>query len=78
MVCFMSDTRESITLTIPQSVAAELSKRAAGWNDRMHELLERNTDGALNAPEHRELEALVLLDQFAQILAMANTLAREP
>ena len=74
----MSTAPDSITLTIPQSIAVELSKRAAGWNDRMHELLEANTDGALSAPEHRELEALVLLDQFAQILAMANTLARKP
>jgi hypothetical protein len=37
----------------------------------MHALLERNTEGTLNATEREELETLVEMAQFAQILAMA-------
>jgi hypothetical protein len=37
----------------------------------MHALLERNTDGALNPTERGELETLVQMAQFAQVLAMA-------
>lgn len=38
---------------------------------RMHELLERNTEGSLSETERIELESLVRMAQFAQILAMA-------
>ena len=39
--------------------------------DRMHELLERNTEGALSAIEREELEGLVEMAEFAQVLAAA-------
>jgi len=45
-----------------------LSKRLT---DRMHALLERNTEGTLTATEREELETLVQMAHFAQILAMA-------
>ena len=44
----------------------------------MHELLERNADGALNVTERAELETLVLLSEFAQVLAMAAEAATAP
>lgn len=37
----------------------------------MHELLERNTDGKLTALERAELETLVQMAEFGQILSMA-------
>ena len=39
--------------------------------DRMHELLERNTNGSLSPTERFELETLTQMAQFSQILAMA-------
>jgi hypothetical protein len=38
----------------------------------MHELLERNTDGLLSAVERSELETLVKMAEFAQLLALAT------
>ncbi|HUO08735.1 MAG TPA: hypothetical protein VM008_10575 [Phycisphaerae bacterium] len=40
-------------------------------NKRMHELLERNTDGALTANETAELQRLVQMAEFGQIVAAA-------
>jgi hypothetical protein len=37
----------------------------------MHELLERNTDGQLTTTEKAELDTLVRMAQFGQIVAMA-------
>lgn len=39
--------------------------------ERMHELLERNTDGLLSPTELEELQTLVRISQFGQILAMS-------
>lgn len=66
----MSSTSESVTVTIPRSIAGELPSISAQLNDRMHELLERNTEGNLSAVERAELETLVQMAQFAQLLAM--------
>jgi hypothetical protein len=38
----------------------------------MHDLLERNTEGTLGPGERAELETLVQMAQFAQILAMIS------
>jgi hypothetical protein len=61
----------SMVLTIPRAIAPELPSLSERLTDRMHALLERNTDGALNETEHEELETLVDMAQFAQILVMA-------
>ncbi len=37
----------------------------------MHDLLERNTDGALSGTERAELETLVQMAHFGQLLAAA-------
>ncbi len=67
----MSATLESVVLTIPRALVSELPSLSRGLTDRMHALLERNTEGTLNATEREELETLVDMAQFAQILAMA-------
>ena len=69
----MSAPHGSITLTFPQHLADELPTLSAELTDRMHELLERNTDGALDAVQQRELDTLVRMSQFAQILATVPT-----
>jgi hypothetical protein len=67
----MSTSAEAIILTIPRAFLPELPALSKGLTDRMHALLERNTDGALTAIEREELETLVQMAQFAQVLAMA-------
>lgn len=68
----MSTSPESITLTFPRTVAKHMPTIAAELNERMHELLERNTEGALSSNERRELETLVHMAEFARILSMAS------
>lgn len=67
----MSAATETIVVTIPRAIVPELPSLSRGLIDRMHSLLERNTEGALNAVEREELETLVEMAQFAQILTMA-------
>jgi hypothetical protein len=62
---------DPVTLTLPASVATALPTMAQRLVDRMHELLERNTDAQLNVNEREELESLVDMAQFAQVFAAA-------
>jgi hypothetical protein len=67
----MSAAAETLVLTIPRAIVPELPVLSQGLTDRMHALLERNTEGTLAAIEREELETLVAMAQFAQILVMA-------
>lgn len=67
----MSAATETIVVTIPRAMVPELPSLSRGLIDRMHDLLERNTEGILTAVEREELETLVEMAQFAQILTMA-------
>lgn len=62
---------DPVTLTLPASLASAIPSMAQRLVDRMHELLERNTDGQLSPHEHAELESLVDMAQFAQVFAAA-------
>ena len=62
---------EAVTLTVPRSAVGGVLALSATLLDRMHELLGRNTDGALSAVEREELETLVHMAQFGQIVSMA-------
>jgi hypothetical protein len=62
---------DAVTLTLPRSMLPELPALAKSLNDRMHELLERNTEGTLVETERSELETLVQVAQVVQILALA-------
>ena len=62
---------ESITVTLPAGVAHEIPIMAERLVQRMHNLLERNTEGQLNDLEKDELQALVEMAEFAQVFAMA-------
>jgi hypothetical protein len=74
----MISTADAITLTIPRSIVPELPALSQDLNDRMHELLERNTEGTLDETERAELKTLVQMAQFAQILAMMTQGATVP
>jgi hypothetical protein len=62
---------DPITLILPASVATAIPTMAQRLVDRMHELLERNTDGQLTPTERDELENLVGMAQIAQVFAAA-------
>lgn len=67
----MAALSDVLTLTIPRSMVPALPVFAESLNERMHELLEKNTEGTLPESERVELESLVQMAQFAQILSMA-------
>jgi len=61
----------AITVTLPPSVATAIPAMAARLLDRMHALLERNTDNQLSPIEREELEGLVDMAEFTQFFAVA-------
>ena len=67
----MAAPSDVVTITLPRSIMPELPSFAEAFNERMHELLECNTEGTLSASERAELESLVRMAQFAQILVTA-------
>ena len=67
----MIQTADAITVSVPRSVAADIVYLSADLTDRMHALLDRNGDGLLGPTERAELETLVRMSQFGQIVAMA-------
>ena len=67
----MAATADPVTLTIPRTVLSAMLSLSADLTDRMHELLERNTDGQLNSAERRELDILVQVAEFGQIISTA-------
>jgi hypothetical protein len=50
---------------------ADIAQLSDELTDRMHMLLERNTDGQLSPIEKAELETLVRVAEFGQIVTMA-------
>ena len=67
----MIQASEPITISVPRDVLADIVQLSAALTDRMHELLERNTDGRLNPTEKSELETLVQMAHFGQIMSSA-------
>ena len=62
---------ESVTLTFPRSAVADVRSLSGALLDRMHELLERNTEGTLTDVERESREMLVQMAQFGQLLTAA-------
>ncbi len=67
----MIQASDPITLTVPRTVLTGIAQLSADLTDRMHELLERNTNGQLQPVETAELQTLVQMAQFGQIVSMA-------
>ena len=62
---------DPITVSVPRDILADIVEVSAGLADRMHELLERNTDGALTPTETSELESIVRIAELGQIATLA-------
>jgi hypothetical protein len=62
---------DTVTLTLPRSTVGGILDLSAELIDRMHALLERNTDGELSAVEKLQLDTLVRMAHFGQIMSMA-------
>lgn len=67
----MVQMADPVTLSLPRQVLTDLATLTDEMTDRMHALLERNTDGQLDEVELRELEFLTSVAQFGQIIALA-------
>ena len=67
----MIAANDAVTVTLPRSTVGGILALSAELTDRMHALLERNTDGALGAVEKVELETLVQIAHFGQMVSMA-------
>jgi hypothetical protein len=69
---------DPITFSVPRTVLTEIIELTADLNDRMHELLERNTDGQLGPTEKTELEMLVRIAAIGQIVSTALQPTSQP
>jgi hypothetical protein len=67
----MIQAADPVTFSVPRTVLSDIVRLSADLTDRMHELLERNTDGQLNPNERAELETLVHIAEFGQIISLA-------
>ena len=67
----MLQAADPVTISVPRNMLSDIVELSAELNDRMHELLERNTDGELGPTEKSELEMLVRIAEFGQIVSMA-------
>ena len=63
--------KDTLTLKFPRSAVGEITSISASLLDRMHSLLERNSEGKLSRIERKELETLVKMAQFAQLISTA-------
>jgi hypothetical protein len=67
----MIQVADPVTFSVPRTVLSDIVQLSAQLTDRTHELLERNTDGALGLTKRAELETLVRMAEFGQIVSMA-------
>jgi hypothetical protein len=67
----MVQATDPTTISVPRILLAEIANVSDDQIDRMHELLEKNTDGKLTPIEKTELEALVGIAELAQFASMA-------
>lgn len=67
----MPEATDSIMLSFPRTVLPDVMALSESLVDRMHQLLERNADGNLNPVELEEVQTLVSMAQFGQIVALS-------
>ena len=67
----MAQLADPVTFSVPRTVLSDIARLTDELTDRMHALLERNTDGQLAPSEKAELETLVQMAQFGQIVSLA-------
>jgi hypothetical protein len=61
---------DPITVSVPRGLLSDIVQLSTDLTDRMHDLLERNTDGKLGFNEKAELEKLVRMAEFGQIVSI--------
>ena len=64
----MNTTMDLVTIKVPRAFIDGLAEESASSTERMHALLERNTEGTITQAEHWELKFLVRLAKIGQIL----------
>jgi hypothetical protein len=74
----MATASDSVTVTLPRTAVGGMLSLSKALLDHMHELLERNTEGALSPVEREELETLVEMAQFGQVLTTAIQAQAKP
>jgi len=74
----MDTQGDNITITVPRPVLTGLAGVSASFTNRLHELLEKNTEGTIDAGERRELDLLVRVAQVDQVVTLALQLPKEP
>jgi hypothetical protein len=74
----MVQLADPVTVSVSRTVLTGIVELSAELADRMHQLLERNTDGQLGATGKAELETLVRMAEFGQIVSMALQPQRVP
>lgn len=67
----MIEAADPITISVPRKLLSEIAQLSSDLTARMHELLERNTDHELGVTERSELETLIQMAEFGQIVSMA-------
>lgn len=67
----MIQTVDPVTFSVPRTVLSDIAQLSAELTDRMHALLERNTDAQLSPTEKAELATLVRIAEFGQVVLMA-------
>ena len=70
--------KDSVTVSLPSTVLTDIVQLSSELIDRMHALLERNTDGQLSSAEKAELDTLVRIAEFGQIVSMALQMQDKP
>lgn len=74
----MSAPSDLVNVRLPRSVTDRLPALSRRLTERMHELLERNTDGLLSPDERTELETLVDMAQVSEVFSLACQAAEQP
>ena len=74
----MTQAADPVIFSVPRAVLSDIARLSEDLTDRMHQLLERNTDGELDAHEQSELQTLVRMAQFGQIVSLALTSQGQP
>jgi len=72
----MINVADPVTISVSRGILSDIVQLSAELTDRMHELLEKNTDGNLGSVKKAELEALVR--EFGQIVSMAMQQSSKP
>jgi len=67
----VAPAKDFVTLKLPRTAVEDFPVITEALISRMHNLLERNTDGLLSATEVDEAETLVELVQFSQVVVLS-------